>query len=185
MIGRGIAGKYFVIDPDSGVLRVRDDLRKVQDTEFQVDVRAYDLGDPQLSSVSTVPVFVKHVAGPPSELGLGFAEDSYNVDVPEDARAGTLIKIISVINRNSRDVSCDVYEGNENGLFKSNITEEKNCALWLEKPELDYEKQESYQIKIRLEPVVGVAKSSRNLTMVRIFDGDKIHYFVNILESFL
>ncbi|OXU31282.1 hypothetical protein TSAR_011025 [Trichomalopsis sarcophagae] len=171
VIGRGIAGKYFVIDPDSGVLRVRDDLRKVTDTEFQVDVRAYDMGDPQLSSVTTVPVYVRHVAGPPSESGLGFAEDSYNVDVPEDAPAGTLIKVLSVINASSRDASlldCEIYEGNEERLFRANITEEKNCALWLEKAELDFESTESYQIKIRLQAAAGLIKSGRNITMVKI-----------------
>ena len=36
IIGRGIANKYFVIDPDTGVLRIRDDLRKETDTEYQV-----------------------------------------------------------------------------------------------------------------------------------------------------
>lgn len=35
--GRGIASKYFIIDPDTGVIRVRDDLRKETDTEYQVD----------------------------------------------------------------------------------------------------------------------------------------------------
>lgn len=174
VIGRGIAGKYFVIDPDSGVLRVRDDLRKVPDiTEFQVDVRAHDLGDPQLSSVTTVPVFVRHVTGPPAESGLGFAEDSYNVDVPEDAGSGTLIKILSVINSNNpRDAgvthSCEIYNGNEDGLFKANVTEERNCALWLEKGNLDFETTESYQIKIRLYTGNGAFKSGRNVTMVKI-----------------
>ena len=36
IIGRGIANKYFVVDPDYGVLRIRDDLRKETDTEYQV-----------------------------------------------------------------------------------------------------------------------------------------------------
>lgn len=167
-----MASKYFVIDPDNGELRVRDDLRKVPDTEFQVDVRAFDLGDPQLSSVTTVPVYVRHVAGPPSEVGVGFAEDSYNVEVPENAKAGTLIKTLSVINVNPRDkaspIECEIYSGNEEGLFRSNITEEKNCALWLEKADLDYESTESYRIKIRLLALGGSLKNGRNTTMVKI-----------------
>lgn len=36
IIGRDIASKYFVIDPDTGVLRIRDDLRKENDSEYQV-----------------------------------------------------------------------------------------------------------------------------------------------------
>lgn len=36
IIGRGIADRYFTIDPNIGVLRIKDDLRKETDTEYQV-----------------------------------------------------------------------------------------------------------------------------------------------------
>ena len=36
MIGRGKAQKYFQIDPDTGVIQVRDDLRKETTTEYEV-----------------------------------------------------------------------------------------------------------------------------------------------------
>jgi len=36
LIGRRKASQFFQVDPDSGVLRVRDDLRKETDTEYQV-----------------------------------------------------------------------------------------------------------------------------------------------------
>ncbi|XP_076651067.1 cadherin 99C isoform X1 [Halictus rubicundus] len=171
IIGRGITNKYFVIDPDTGVLRIRDDLRKETDTEYQVDVRAYDMGEPQLSSMTTVPVYVRHVATVPPEIGLGFAENSYNVDVPEDAGDNTLIKIITIINSHAHDTTplkCEIYSGNENGLFEANVTEERNCALMLKKGALDYETTESYQIKIKLESLSGLLNSGRNTTMVKI-----------------
>ncbi|XP_029661885.1 cadherin-99C isoform X1 [Formica exsecta] len=171
IIGRGIASKYFVIDPDTGALRTRDDLRKETDSEYQVDVRAYDMGDPQLSSVTTVPVYVRHVATVPPEIGLGFAENSYNVEVPEDAGDNTLIKIITIINSHAHDTTplrCEIYSGNEAGLFEANVTEERNCALRLKKGALDYETTESYQIKIKLESLSGLLNSGRNTTMVKI-----------------
>ncbi|XP_053978004.1 cadherin-99C isoform X1 [Hylaeus volcanicus] len=171
IIGRGIASKYFLIDPDSGVLRIRDDLRKETDTEYQVDVRAYDMGEPQLSSVTTVPIYVRHVATVPPEIGLGFAENSYNVEVPEDASDNTLIKIITIINSHAHDTTplkCEIYNGNEDGLFEANVTEERNCALTLKKGALDYETTESYQIKIKLESLSGLLNSGRNTTMVKI-----------------
>lgn len=128
------------------------------------------MGQPQLSSVTTVPVYVRHVATVPPEIGLGFAENSYNVDVPEDAGDGTLIKIITVINGHAHDtmpLRCEIYSGNEAGLFETNITEERNCALRLRKSALDYETTESYQIKIRLESLSGLLNADRNTTMVR------------------
>lgn len=36
LIGRRKAIKYFQIDPDKGVLQIKDDLRKETDTEYQV-----------------------------------------------------------------------------------------------------------------------------------------------------
>lgn len=36
LIGRGKAAKYFQIDPDTGVLKVTNDLKKEIDTEYQV-----------------------------------------------------------------------------------------------------------------------------------------------------
>ena len=134
-------------------------------------MRAYDMGEPQLSSVTTVPIYVRHVATVPPEIGLGFAENSYNVDVPEDAGDNTLIKIITIINSHAHDATplkCEIYSGNENGLFEANVTEERNCALRLKKGALDYETTESYQIKIKLESLSGLLNSGRNTTMVSV-----------------
>lgn len=36
LVGRGMASKYFQIDSDTGVLRIRDDLRKELSSEYQV-----------------------------------------------------------------------------------------------------------------------------------------------------
>jgi hypothetical protein len=36
LIGRGKAQKYFQIDPDTGVIQVRDDLRKETAIEYEV-----------------------------------------------------------------------------------------------------------------------------------------------------
>ncbi|XP_043479198.1 cadherin-99C [Leptopilina heterotoma] len=169
--GRGIASKYFIIDPDTGVIRVRDDLRKETDTEYQVDVRAFDLGDPQLSSMTSVQIFIRHVATVAPEIGLGFAEDSYNVDVSEDAVDNSLIKTLTVINSHAHDTTplkCEIYSGNDDGLFETNVTEERNCALRLRKGALDYETTESYQIKIRLISLSGLLRSDRNTTMVKV-----------------
>ncbi|XP_046585956.1 cadherin-99C isoform X1 [Neodiprion lecontei] len=171
IIGRGIANKYFLVDPDTGVLRVRDDLRKETNSEYQVDVKAHDLGEPQLSSVTTVRISVRHVATVPPEIGLGFAEDSYTVEIPEDATDNTLIKTLTIINNHAHDtppLKCAIYSGNDDGLFDANITEERNCALKLKRGALDYETTESYRIKIKLESLSGLVNADRNVTTVKI-----------------
>lgn len=155
---------------------------------FKVDVRAYDLGDPQLSSVTTVPIYVRHVATVSPEVGLGFAENSYNVDVPEDARDNTLIKVLTIINSHVHDstfLKCEIYSGNDDKLFIASITEEKNCALKLKNGKLDYENTEAYQIKIKLESSTGLLDSHRNTTMVSLIFYFFIFFFLFLYSSFI
>lgn len=60
IVGRGKALLYFQIDAEKAVVRIKEDLRKEQDSEYQIDVRAYDLGEPQLSTTTSLTVYVRH-----------------------------------------------------------------------------------------------------------------------------
>ncbi|KAF5300091.1 hypothetical protein FQA39_LY11283 [Lamprigera yunnana] len=175
VIGRGKANNYFQIDPDSGILKVINDFRKEIDTEYQIDVRAYDLGDPQLSSVITVEVYIQHVATVPPEIGLRFADNAYGVQVLENATFGFLIKTLAIVNSRAHGsnipLKCHITSGNKEGKFKVNITEEKNCALYLNGT-LDYEKEESYQLEVQLISLQGFINRDFSTTQVTINVGD-------------
>ncbi|XP_075213856.1 cadherin 99C [Lycorma delicatula] len=172
IVGRGKAPKYFQIDPDLGVLQVRDDLRKEVDNEYQVDVKAYDLGEPQLSSITSVPIFIRHVATVPPEAGLGFADDSYTVQIPENAPPNSLIKTFTVINGRTHQqnlpLRCSVVSGNDDDLFYVNITEQRNCELRLGDKRLDHEVQPEYVLKMRLDTLANLINPSRSSTTVKI-----------------
>ncbi|KAK6629534.1 hypothetical protein RUM43_003351 [Polyplax serrata] len=172
LIGRRKASKYFQIDPDTGVLQVRDDLRKETDTEYQVDVKAYDLGEPSLSSVTTVPIYVKHTATVPPEIGLGFADDFYSIEVPENATARQLIKTLLVINGRAHNggvpLKCDIISGNNEGLFYTNITAERNCEVRLKLSKLDHEVTDQYQLNIKLDTLSGLVNPEKSLTTLKI-----------------
>ncbi len=63
LIGRSVKSlRYFSINHDDGSISIKDDLRKEMDTEYFLEVRAYDLGDPPLDSVAVVKINVDHVA---------------------------------------------------------------------------------------------------------------------------
>uniref|UniRef100_A0A2S2QWG8 Protocadherin-15 n=1 Tax=Sipha flava TaxID=143950 RepID=A0A2S2QWG8_9HEMI len=169
--GRGKATKYFHIDPDLGVLYVRGDLQKEPDNEYQVDVKAYDLGEPQLSSVTSVTIFVRRVTTPIPELGMGFSDDSYNARVLESAVAGTLVKVLTVVHpRPSQPypLVCTIVSGNSEDVFTINVTTEKNCEVRLKDTKLDHEHAESYQLKIRLDTLAGVVNPTKSTTMLNI-----------------
>ncbi|CAG9579684.1 unnamed protein product [Danaus chrysippus] len=44
LAGRGKASIYFHVEPDTEAVKVRDDLRKETDSEYTVDIQAYDQG---------------------------------------------------------------------------------------------------------------------------------------------
>lgn len=171
VIGRNKATNYFQIDPDSGILKVINDFRKEIDTEYQIDVRAYDLGDPQLSSVITVEVYIQHVATVAPEVGLRFADNAYSVQAFENATNGDLIKTLTIVNSRTHGTNiplkCHIISGNTQGKFKVNITEERNCALYLN-GSLDYESEESYQLEVQLISLQGFINRDFSTTQVTI-----------------
>lgn len=171
IVGRGKAHKYFQIDPDLGKLTVRDDLRKEPDNEYQVDVKAYDLGDPQLSSITSVPVFVRHIAIESPPIHLGFPDDNYTLQVPEDTKPGSLLKSFSVIASTPVQhipLRCSITHGNNDGLFFVNITGEKTCDLLLGEKPLDYEKKHEYILKLRLDSLADYINQNKSVTTVKI-----------------
>ncbi|PNF18966.1 hypothetical protein B7P43_G12884 [Cryptotermes secundus] len=172
LVGRGKAQKYFQIDSDTGVIQVRDDLRKETSTEYEIAVKAYDLGEPQLSSVTSVHVYVRHVATVPPDQGIGFADNFYTVEVPENATTDTLIKTLTIINNRAHQdiipLKCDIIQGNEEGLFYTSITEDRNCDLRLKVANLDHEKKSEYQLQMKLDTLSGLVNPSRSIATVKV-----------------
>ena len=84
----------------------------------KVEVLAYDLGKPALSSTATVTVAVEHIVSDvPLDWQMNFSDMAYSVSVSEDALVNTLVKNISVVNKPTQvvPISCQIISGNENG----------------------------------------------------------------------
>lgn len=193
MVGRGKAMKYFQVDPDNGDITLRDELKKEDDTEYQVDVRAYDLGEPQLSSVASLPVYVKHVLSDPikdsnefktdavvimnpESVGLAFSDDTYTTSVPETSGLNTTLKLIQIINskkasKNKVGFKCEIVSGNEWGLFATNI-EDHSCGLVLLNS-LDYENKSSHDIGIKLTSTKYLVNPQKSFCHVKIIVQDQ------------
>lgn len=170
MVGRGKAQKYFTVDPDNGDVRLRNELRREEDTEYQVDVRAFDLGEPPLSSVASLPVYVKHVLTDPTNdsveskfdtktvmnpeaVGLAFSDSSYTTSVLETGEINSVIKLIQIINskkatKTKSGFKCEIVSGNELNIFDTTF-EDHTCGVVLLKS-LDYENTTTYELGIKL-----------------------------------
>lgn len=168
--GQGRAPFYFLIDSTSGVITVKDDLRKEPDSEYRIEVQAHDLGDPSLAATAVVTVYVEHIATVPPDSGLGFADGFYTVEVPENALANTLVKSLPIINkpRGNFPVQCQIVTGNEKGHFYILDNEQRDCEVRVQNQNLDYEEQNKYLLTVHLNTVGGVFGSSRLTTQVAV-----------------
>ncbi|XP_023225888.1 cadherin-99C-like, partial [Centruroides sculpturatus] len=168
--GRDKAPYYFLIDGNSGVVSVKDDLRKEPDSEYRIEVRARDLGEPSLSATATITVYVEHIVTIPPNSGLGFADSHYTVEVEENSLANTLIKVLPVINkpRGNFPIGCEIVSGNEQGHFYVSENEARDCEIRTRDQGLDYEKTSRYTLIINLNTVEGFFGSSRLTTQVII-----------------
>ncbi|ODN02036.1 Protocadherin-15 [Orchesella cincta] len=168
--GRGKAARYFDVNHDTGEVSIKDDLRKEMDTEYHIDVRAYDLGEPQLSSVATVKVNVDHVATVAPDVGVGFSETEYSVDVLESAVGGTLLKTLVIINKQDEiiPIECQIISGNEDGLFTLRVNKDRNCELKLTRTSLDHEKVPEYLVQVKLLTLPGVISKKNSQVKIKI-----------------
>ncbi|XP_053682890.1 cadherin-99C [Sabethes cyaneus] len=200
MVGRGKALKYFQVDPDSGIVRIRDELNKEEDSEYLVDVRAYDMGEPQLSSVATLPVYVSHIPANPNGdsaesrvdaggivnlevQGLAFSDDSYTTSVPESTGINATIKLIQIINskkatKHNGGFKCEIIKGNDINLFRITV-EDHACGLVLNAP-LDYETTMVHNLEVRLVSNKYFVNQHKNFAQVKVIvqdDNDNVPKF--------
>ncbi|XP_021945639.1 cadherin-99C [Folsomia candida] len=170
MIGRGKALRYFDVNHETGAVSIKDDLRKEMDTEYLIDVRAYDLADPPLDSVVTVKVNVDHVATVAPDVGVGFSEIDYSVDVPESSVGGTVLKKLVIINKQDEVIplDCKITSGNQDGLFQVKVTPERNCEVVLTRTSLDHEKVSEYEIQVELLTLPGVISRKNSIANIKI-----------------
>ncbi|KAG5673648.1 hypothetical protein PVAND_003676 [Polypedilum vanderplanki] len=191
MTGKGKALKFFHIDPENGNIRIKDDLSKDTAQQYEINVRAYDLGEPQLSSISNLIVFVKHVQqqfknniesttvtvqNSVEELGLSFGDDEeYVTNIPESTSTNATIKLIPIFNvkkltRTKSGFSCEIIAGNELNIFKVAI-EDLACAVKLREP-LDFENKTTHELKIKLQSNKQRVIHSKSIATLKIFVSD-------------
>ena len=113
------ATKYFIINEETGDISIADDLTQELYDEyrvrsppafekrgmflmknlecfnlFQLEVRAFDLGEPSLESTVSILIRVRQVVTVSPESGVGFAELEHRVDLPENVERGGLVAIL-------------------------------------------------------------------------------------------
>ncbi|CAH0674071.1 unnamed protein product [Spodoptera exigua] len=172
LVGRGKASIYFHVEPDTGAVRVRDDLRKEADSEYTVDVQAYDQGDPVMSSVTSLTVYVSHSATVPPDVGLGFADTVYTEHVAENSPNGTLVRVLPLLNKREHSpdtpLKCRLTESSHKGVFYVKLTEDRDCAIYLNTSSLDYETLSEYSLEVQLESIQGLINPENSKATIKV-----------------
>ncbi|XP_072950018.1 cadherin-99C isoform X2 [Epargyreus clarus] len=172
LVGRGKSSIYFHVEPDTGAVRVRDDLRKETDSEYTVDIQAYDQGDPVMSSVTSLTVYVSHSATVPPDVGLGFADTVYTEHIAENSPNGTLVRILPLLNKREHSpdtpLKCRLTESSQKGIFYVKLTEDRDCAIYLNTSSLDYETLSEYSLEVQLESIQGLINPENSKAVIKV-----------------
>lgn len=154
IIGYDNAPDYFDVNKESGVITVKADLQAETDSDFELQIVAHDGGIPQLTTTSTVSISVERAIPevPGVEAYATFTDDEFFTEISEDESVGTLVKKLTVLNKPdiARHLRCEIIEGNESDIFKTEITAERHCGVMLRKP-LDYESVKHYSLTVSLQ----------------------------------
>lgn len=211
IVGRGKALAYFQIDSENAVIKIKELLSKDDDTEYQIDVRAYDLGEPQLSAITSLTVFVRHMsnddqtnnntvyyhkdAAAPINMGhtemidVGFSMDAYKCSISEAIRVNSTIKFLEIANINNirkqnPRLKCELTHGDESETFVANLVH-NSCVISLKKP-LDYEVKKQYDLTVTISSekyFINPLKNLAKITITVLDENDNAPEFV--IESSL
>lgn len=151
------ANTPFGINPEDDVLDVGGPLTKSQ---YDLELRSFDYGIPRLQN-DLVKVRVDVSQFPPRFVD--FHDDGYRLEVPEDAKGGTIIGKIEAVSASGSRVGYAILEGDPDKKFKvaSNGEVRLNSLL-------DYETQATeYELLIQAVELIPMGLTSK--VNVKIF----------------
>uniref|UniRef100_A0A8B9LAB3 FAT atypical cadherin 1b n=1 Tax=Astyanax mexicanus TaxID=7994 RepID=A0A8B9LAB3_ASTMX len=140
-------GAWTSIDPFQGIIKVAGELSSDQRSQYELEVKASDKGEPPLSVFTTVSikVTISDNAEPKFHPGLITAE------ISEAAPVGSLVTAVVAYSQSS--VFYQIIEGNVNGAFDIN----PNSGAVVTRRTLDYETLSSYKLTVRGTNMAGMA----------------------------
>ena len=166
--------QYFYIDPVSGRISLQRNLLADQSrSSYQLVVVASDMGDPVLSSSSTVTLMTSgdNLHAPQ------FSDFSTQVIIPENEPVGTLIIQLSATDSDSGIngiVRYYIVQGNQEEKFK---IDDKSGKISINKP-LDFDDENEYNLTIQAIDLAFTPKNSVSVLKIILTDvNDNVPFF--------
>ncbi|CAL4163325.1 unnamed protein product, partial [Meganyctiphanes norvegica] len=165
--------KYFSIDEKNGVLSLKEMLNGTQESSFEIMIVASDLGEPPLSTNTTLTVTVEREYVEEIKNYTSFSNDEYSVAVPEDISIGDIVTKLPLTNKPllEQKLHCAITNGNDQGLFGISGTNENECNVIVAK-NLDYEEIRQHIITVELHEPFAPPSIINRLAKVNISIND-------------
>ncbi|XP_071787614.1 protein dachsous-like [Asterias amurensis] len=155
----------FNLEASSGVILTTVDMNT--SALYRLEVEAYDLGSPSLTSRGLVEVHVGNAAA----VRLVFTSPEYSASVDEDESPHSQILIVKAIRSDGNPVgavSYSIISGNEDGAFE--VTGQSDSAILsvLDSTSLDYETTKQVRLVVQADAPSGGAVPLYGYTTVQL-----------------
>ena len=165
------ANTPFGVNPEDNTIEVANP--PLSESQFHLELLPFDFGIPRLENLP-VKVQVDVSQSPPRFIG--FHDDGYRFEVPEDAQVGTIVGKIEAVSSSGSRVGYTILNGDPDKKFK--ITGNGEVRL---NSLLDYETQAmEYELLVQAVELIPVGLSSKVKVKVSVLNAND-HY--PVLES--
>lgn len=168
----GLAGYQLVTDNTPFGVNPLDDSLEVDGpltkSQYDLDVRPFDYGIPRRQSS---PIKVRLDVGQLPPRFIGFHDDGYRLQVPEDAKGGTIIGKIEAVSASGRRVGYTILEGDPDNIFKI----ARNGEVRLNHL-LDYETQATeYDLLVEAIELIPMGLTSKVKVKITVLNANDHH----------
>uniref|UniRef100_A0A3Q4MGQ4 Si:ch73-379j16.2 n=1 Tax=Neolamprologus brichardi TaxID=32507 RepID=A0A3Q4MGQ4_NEOBR len=136
--------ELFRVDPNTGEIIIQDVLDFESEESYEIDIQASDKGSAPLRTDKSVLVKIVDLNDNAPQIEV----TSFSKAIPEDARLGTTVALISVIDKDSGLNGKVICSFNEEVPFKLSLSTHDNMYSISTKSPLDREKQAIYDVTI-------------------------------------
>ena len=156
----------FSLNPDTGEIKVSRSLDYEKKQRYKFYVRSYDHGVPPKSDQASVTIEIDNINDNPPT----FVNSSYKINLSEDTRKGVMFITVSATDPDqlsNTDFEYSIAEGDSNRCFHIDTFSGGVSLLGCN---LDYKKQATYKLKLKVVDVSG--KAGYSYLNINVFDAN-------------
>ncbi|XP_052005437.1 protocadherin alpha-8-like [Xyrauchen texanus] len=175
--------EVFELDKITGEVRVKGEVDFEETEVYKLDIQASDKGHPPMSANCRVNIKIIDVNDNKPEIEI----TSLSKDIPEDSKPGTVISLISVIDKDAGINGKVICQLNKNVPFELKPSFKDNMYSLVTHGRLDRESDSQYDIKITVSDLGQPSLTSLTTLSVQISDvnDNAPEFAINPLELYI